>query len=123
MLFLQRDINAYAKMLDNGFKPLMVLAEQPSLQAIYNLVMRQMEMGYINLNILAKNFGEKVTELLPLIDIWEKNGLVKKGAELIWLTQAGRFWQMNLTQSIMECIELIFNDIMENEVQRVAEQG
>ena len=42
-----------------------------------------------------------------LLDIWCQNGLMTKGEALYWQTQAGRFWQNNLTQTLIECAEMI----------------
>lgn len=123
MMFLHRDIKVYMEQIEQGIKPLMFLAKQPERQPIHNEIMRQLELGYIDLSRLAEMFGSCIYELEAIIDIWEQNGLLTRGAAHISLTQAGRFWQMNMTQSLLECIEAILAAEIKPEVQRIAEQG
>lgn len=122
-LFLHRDIRAYMDMVEQGQKPLLFLAARSERQPIHNEVMRQLELGYIHLDGLVQQFGERLRELSVIMKLWEQNGLVQRGTALYHLTQAGRFWQMNLTQSLMECIEAILEESVQPKVERIAEQG
>lgn len=121
--YLERDLTKYLQMVDAGDKPMMMMMAQSPSQQLHNDILAQLEQGYFDLTALAKKHGEAVGALGGLLAIWEENGLLKRGAALSRLTLAGKFWQMNIAQSLLECAETLLEGKRQFIVERVAEQG
>lgn len=121
--YLQRDLAKYLQSVDAGDKPMMVMMGQSPSQELHNDILMQLEQGYFDLDSLALKHGEVVSQLGGMLAIWEENGLLKRGAALSRLTLAGRFWQMNIAQSLLECAETLLEGNRQFIVERVAEQG
>lgn len=122
-LYLQRDLKKYITGVGEGEKPMLFMAMQSPSQELHNDILKQLEQGYFNLPLLVAKYGESVQELDYLLDLWEKHGLLLRGALLHKLTTAGRFWQMNIAQSLLECAEALLEGNKQFIVERIAEQG
>ena len=118
---LNRNIKGYEELILAGKKPMMVLMKQSSLQPAVNEVLGQIEQGYLDLQKLVQ-LNEKLCELKMLFEIWEKRGLLTFNGVMYKLTIAGQFWQVNLAQSILECIQAILLDESDVIRQDVAAQ-
>lgn len=121
--YLQRDLVKYLQAVDAGEKPMMVMMGQSASQELHNDILMQLEQGYIDLTALSLKYGEVVSALGELLAIWEENGLLKRGAVLSRLTIAGRFWQMNIAQSLLECAETLLEGKRQFIIEPIAEQG
>lgn len=104
-----RDLEKYMEMIDAGQKPIMVMSGKSPYDAVHKKISQCMEQGYLDLRDIVSQYPE-LLQLEYLLDIWEANGLVQKGDVMYFQTQAGRFWQNNLTQSLLECCEYILSD-------------
>lgn len=103
-----RDLEKYITMIDEGKKPIMVMSGKSPYDEVHKKISQNMEQGYLDLRgITAEN--PELVQLEYILNIWLKNGLMKKGEVMYFQTQAGRFWQNNLTQSLLECCEYILS--------------
>ena len=102
-----RDLKKYNASIDAGEKPIMFMGGKSPFERIHNAISQNMEQGYFNLAALVKENNPDLKQMEALLDIWCQNGLMTKGEALYWQTQAGRFWQNNLTQTLIECAEMI----------------
>lgn len=122
-LYLERNLERYLRAVDGGKKPAVFMARQSGARPLHNDILFQLERGYLELGGLARRHGDIVGRLEFLLGIWEDRGLMRRGPELYRLTRAGRFWQMNIAQSLIECAEILFSGKWQFIVERVAEQG
>lgn len=122
-IFLERGLKKYMDLIHVGKKPLMFMAKKSAKQELHNDMLKQLECGYFNLEFLAAKYGDCIRELDYLLNVWEKNGLVKKGQVLSRLTEAGQFWHINIAQSLLECTEALLEGNLKTEVQAIAAQG
>lgn len=106
-LFQQRDISAYSKMVAEGLKPLMFMGRQSKYKKLFSAVGGQIDAGCLDIDELAGRFGEKVHEIEPLLSIWEARGLLRKEGGAVYLLQPGRFWSVNIAQSLIDCLQAV----------------
>lgn len=122
-LFLQRDMKKYLHAVERGEKPVMFMSQEPPSQALHNSILKQLELGYLHLGELAGLYGEAVHDAAHLLELWEERGLMIKERTLYRLTVAGRFWQMNIAQSLLECLEILNGGTRQCIVEKIAGQG
>lgn len=103
---LHRSLLPYEAMIEHGQKPFMALIKQNDLQNLVDTVQQQLEQGYLNLDGLAAARPE-LAGLRWLYQLWEKRGLVQDTGVLCKLTAAGEFWQVNVTQTTLECMQYL----------------
>ena len=103
---LHRAISPYQMFVRQGQKPFMALMKQSPLRPLIDFVQVQMEQGYLDLNgLIAKD--SRLGDLKWLYDLWQARGLVTDNGTLYMLTEAGQFWQVNLTQTTLECMQYL----------------
>ncbi|WP_110953847.1 heme anaerobic degradation radical SAM methyltransferase ChuW/HutW [Anaerosinus massiliensis] len=118
---LHRMLPVYEKLVKEEKKPCMVLMEQSPLQPIINTVLGQLEQGFLDLQRLIQA-EPRLSELQWLYKLWEERGLVKYNGILYELTLAGQFWQVNLSQTTVECIQILVTGEKSLAVQKIAAQ-
>lgn len=118
---LHRMLMPYEKLVQEGKKPFMVLMEQSPLQAIINIVLAQLERGFLELDALIEA-DHRLAELKWLYNLWEERGLTQYNGILYQLTVAGQFWQVNLAQTTIECIQILMTGKNDIAVQKIAAQ-
>jgi oxygen-independent coproporphyrinogen-3 oxidase len=101
-----RALPAYEAMVTAGRKPLMALLRQSPLQTVINKVVSQLEQGFLDLQSLAAA-DARLAELEWLYDLWRQRGLVRYNGLSYQLTVAGQFWQVNIAQTTLECVQAI----------------
>ncbi len=101
--FQERDYKVYMERVAKQEKPVSMLM-RPNPNAKFDGVLSgQTELGYINIPKLSAVAGQDVRELFePLFSQWEKVGLVKRDGDWVDFTLAGQFWQINLTQALID---------------------
>ncbi len=104
-----RDLEKYIGMIDEGKKPIMVMSGKSPYDDVHKRISQNMEQGYFDLHKLVQAYPE-LQQLEELLGIWCQNGMMNKGDAMYFQTQAGRFWQNNLTQSLLECAEYILSE-------------
>ncbi|EGO64524.1 heme anaerobic degradation radical SAM methyltransferase ChuW/HutW [Acetonema longum] len=123
LIMLERDIKQYMGRMDRDEKPIMMMLSLHPLTDIHDAVKHQIKQGYLDIAGLAAQFDPRLTELNALLAIWEERGLVARQPEIARLTTAGQFWYVNLTQSVLECINAMLQGEWSWEKQKVAAQG
>lgn len=118
---LHRAIKPYEMFVQSGKKPFMALMKQSPLQPIVDAAKYELEMCYLNLDDIIA-FDERLKGLEWLYQLWEKRGLVHYNGVLYELTEAGQFWQVNITQTTLECIQYLMTGKNSMIVERVAAQ-
>lgn len=122
-MFLNRNVAEYIKAIEQEQKPLLGMSLQPPGSDLRNRVTAQLEECYLDIHALAADYGSSVLELTTLLDIWEARDLIRSGPSVARLTVAGQFWAVNITQSILECLNAVLNGEQSLEVQPIAAQG
>lgn len=118
-LMQQRDLQKYMEMIDAGKKPIMFMGGKSPYDTVHKAISQYMEQGYLDFQRLVKEQPD-LQQLELLLKVWCQNGLMIKGEAMYLQTQAGRFWQNNLTQSLLECAEYILSDGASQSVQPMA---
>lgn len=97
------DYDAWLDAVGRGEKPLGMMVRPGAHAGLFRAVAEEMEQARLEIPRLEKTFGVPVGQMLrPLLDQWERAGLVRKSGENRVLTLAGQFWQVNLAQLLME---------------------
>ena len=118
---LHRAVKPYELFVKAGKKPFMALMKQSPLQPVIDAVQSQLEMCHIDLKKIYA-FDERLQELAWLYELWEKRGLVVNNGVMYDLTAAGQFWQVNMTQTTLECIQYLLTGKNTMAIERVAAQ-
>ncbi|SFL64722.1 heme anaerobic degradation radical SAM methyltransferase ChuW/HutW [Pelosinus propionicus] len=118
---LHRSLKPYQSMVMEGIKPFMAMMEQTPVQSIINSILEQLERGFLDLQRLIKA-NDRLAELKWLYDLWEQRGLVHYDG-VYSLTVAGQFWQVNIAQTTVECVEFILLQTHNIAVQGIAAQN
>ncbi len=101
--FQERDYKAYMQRVAQKEKPLAMLMRPRPNAALANCLSRQLELGYMNLKHTSKEAGIDVENIFtPLLEQWERAGLLTRSDDWIDLTLAGQFWQVNITQALID---------------------
>ena len=118
---LYRTLDTYATAVEEKKKPFMALVKESDIQSLVNKTLAQIEQGYFNVDLLV---GEdpRLSDLKWLYDLWEKQGLVENNGVIYKLTTAGEFWQVNLAQTTVECIQYLVKGVESMSLQGVAAQ-
>ena len=106
MTMLHRVLPPYEALVEEGKKPFMVLMKQSELQEFSNYVISSLERGVLNLDALIE-MDPKLEDLRWLLDTWVTRGLMEYNGVLYRLTTAGGFWHVNITQTVIECVQYI----------------
>ena len=105
-VMLHRVLQPYAMLVASGQKPIMGLVRQSDIQPFANRAVSMLERGFIDLARLADMDG-RLADLRWLYTLWEEHGFVKFNGIQYELTVAGKFWEVNLAQTTVECIQYL----------------
>ncbi len=101
--FTMNKLTPYLAALETGNKPLAALMAYPKQKAVINTITGELEVGYLNLaGIKQKHQFDLARVCAPLLEQWEKAGLIKRQGDWINLTVPGQFWQVNLAQALID---------------------
>lgn len=106
MTMLHRVLAPYEGVVASGGKPCMVLMKQSELQPIADFIVSQLEQGVLDLRKLIRR-DSRLEELTWLMNTWVERGLMTYNGVLYRLTTAGEFWHINVTQTTLECMQLL----------------
>ena len=103
-----RSIEVYHEAIAHGEKPIMMMELQKSkkLRSVSNEIIAGLEKGFVDLHQLT-SLDTKMEELRLLLCIWQENGLMYEENDLYHLTADGEFWYVSMTQSMVECAEIL----------------
>ena len=103
-----RDLAAYNESVAKGDKPLMMAARQvaPQMRQIADAIIGNLEKGYVDFRHLLTT-DSRLSELETVLALWQERGLLEKDLGVYRLTPAGEFWYVSLTQSLLECVQVV----------------
>jgi oxygen-independent coproporphyrinogen-3 oxidase len=70
-------------------------------ESLSSLIVGQMELGFLDLRALSEQEGADPGPIAFLARNWREAGLVELKGDFLELTEAGRFWGVNLTQALV----------------------
>ena len=106
--FQDNRLDGYYRRIDEGNKPIAMSMKQPENNDLFKELAGQMELGRCHLKELGERYGFELEEIfLPLLDQWEKVGLIKMSDGWTELTLAGEFWQVNLCQALIDYFAVV----------------
>lgn len=101
--YTERDYKAYLAARSGGEKPVVMMTDPPANMEMVKTLTAQLERGSLDLDRTADAAGLDATALFtPLLQQWEKAGLLHMDGNRIELTLAGQFWQVNITQALID---------------------
>ncbi|MCD6570328.1 MAG: heme anaerobic degradation radical SAM methyltransferase ChuW/HutW [Deltaproteobacteria bacterium] len=110
LFFQDRSLDSYYQRIDEGNKPIAMAMKQPENNDLFKTLIGQMEQGHCHLKGLGGSYGFKLEEIfLPILEQWEKVGLIKMNDGWIDLTLAGEFWQVNLCQALIDYFTMVIS--------------
>lgn len=98
---------------DDPFAATSLLVAPPRNATAMQLIIGQMEMGYLDVTALADHVDDKdLAAIEPLLDNWKDAGLLREACvateagvrRRVDLTLAGQFWQVNLSQGLVSTL-------------------
>lgn len=117
-----RRLPAYEKAIDEGRKPMMFLMNQSPNAHLKEDIQGQMNQSRLDLDKLIQR-EEKPASMEFLGPLSEDYGLWKHNGYLYQLTEAGQFWQVNMTQTLLESVNHLMGEETEIQHRRIAAQG
>ncbi len=115
----QRALQAYQADGQAGGKPIMMAGHQveAKLGRICDGIISDLEQGFVDFRrlLLADSRLEELEEVLAL---WKGRGLLREDLGIYRLTKAGEFWYISLTQSLVECVQVL----LEKQAEAPAEE-
>ncbi|MCL0091447.1 heme anaerobic degradation radical SAM methyltransferase ChuW/HutW [Dehalococcoidales bacterium] len=102
--FMQdRKLDDYYRKIDAGNKPIAMCMKQAEHNDLFREIVGQMELGHCHLRALGERYGFELEEIyLPILEQWENVGLIQRENGSINLTLAGQFWEVNLSQNLID---------------------
>ncbi len=104
--FITKDIDRYIKEIDEGVKPLMFMTEPIKDYQVYYQLIGQLDRGFIDLRALQSHYPQYYSLAMELIQKWQSRGFVFVSDAIANLTLAGQFWYVNLTQALIDWLQL-----------------
>ena len=104
------DVEDYRRRLARGEPVIAGLMRHSPHAQLFNRIKGELERGHLDLAGLAADLqAQTKRELAPLTDPlfaqWQRAGLVMRDGRWLDLTLAGRFWQVPLTQNLLEWLD------------------
>lgn len=105
---LHRALPMYERMVSAGQKPLMFLQQESPYARIADRIQAQMNQCRLDIAGLGQEYP-KLAALAWLGRLWEDYGLWQDNGWVYQLTEPGQFWQVNMTQTLLECVEYLLS--------------
>jgi oxygen-independent coproporphyrinogen-3 oxidase len=88
---------------EQGRRPVAMIMEPPANAGLVRVLTGQLESGALDLARTRQETGVDVDGLYaPLLQQWQRAGLLRRDGDWIELTLAGQFWQVNITQALID---------------------
>jgi oxygen-independent coproporphyrinogen-3 oxidase len=102
-----RDYATYMQQIEDGVKPLAMLAYPAQNRALANLISDGFDLGMLNLQAVDTVTGVSAIKgwSLPLLQQWQQAGLLNLNKDWLELTRAGEFWQVTMAQALLNVCE------------------
>ncbi len=102
----QSSYQKWQDMVNEGRKPAMMLMRPDARFYFYRAVAAAMEQGWLDMAALEQTYGVQMRSVLqPLLEQWQRAGLVSLQGSVMVLTLAGQFWQVNLSQLMQDFLK------------------
>ena len=89
-----------------GVKPVMMLNQPNPRFYFFRAVADAMDQGWVDFAQLERTYGVEVRPALaPLLEQWERAGVIEMREGVMVLTLAGQFWQVNLSQLLQDFLK------------------
>lgn len=106
---IESNLEAYLDASNQGTKPLAFMMQIPGDRGYLNQAKGQMETGQLHIaglyRALALRQLDGNTCIQPIIDQWQSAGLLIQNNGWARLTMAGRYWQVTMTQKLIQWIQ------------------
>ena len=97
------EYNDWQNTVNQDRKPTAMLMRPLPKSPLFKAVAEGLEQSHIDLERLERQFSIPLGNIIsPLIEQWERAGLVCRQSDGVALTLAGQFWQVNLSQLLLE---------------------
>jgi oxygen-independent coproporphyrinogen-3 oxidase len=100
--FVQSGYEPYMEARAQGRKPVVMAMLPPRGAAMSRCLTGQLEAGALDLARVAAETGEDAAVFEPLLGQWAEAGLLTREGSLVELTLAGQFWQVTMTQALID---------------------
>jgi len=106
----QRVLADYHAALAQGQKPIMMAGYQVErkLGQVCDGLISNLEKGFVDFRQLMLQ-DSRLEALEMVLRLWQQRGLVAEDLGIYRLTKAGEFWYISLTQSLVECAQVVFS--------------
>ena len=102
----QSDYRAWQEEVRAGRKPIAMLLRPFPQGKLFKAIAEGMEQGWLDMPGLEAAYGIPLGEVWkPVLEQWERAGLVERDGAFIVLTLAGQFWQVNLSQLLLDYLK------------------
>ena len=102
----QSDYRAWQEEVRAGRKPIAMLFRPFPQGKLFKAIAEGMEQGWLDIPGLEAAYGIPLGEVWkPVLEQWERAGLVERDGAFIVLTLAGQFWQVNLSQLLLDYLK------------------
>ncbi len=102
----QSNYQKWQEIVNAGRKPMMMLMRPDRHFYFFRAVAESMEQGWVDFTNLERRYGVEIRSALrPLLEQWNRAGLVELQGDVTVLTLAGQFWQVNLSQLLQEFLK------------------
>lgn len=104
---LEHDLERYQQRIVAGEKPVSMLYRQSENHQKLSQIGAEMERGFLRLGHLRESLDRQLSEknwqdLFILLQQYQKAGLIDLEQKWLRLTDAGRYWQVTITQNLIE---------------------
>ena len=106
----QNNYRTWQEAVEHGRKPVMTLVRPDARFYFFRAVAAAMEQGRVDLSALERTYGLSLIPVLgPLLEQWTRAGLVEMCGNIMMLTLAGQFWQVNLSQLMQDFLKHVLD--------------
>ncbi|SHK72145.1 oxygen-independent coproporphyrinogen-3 oxidase [Selenomonas ruminantium] len=116
----QRNLTDYQQDWEKGQKPIMMAGHQveAELGRVCDGIISDLEKGFVDFRrlLIADSRLEEVEQVLSL---WQERGLLVEDLGIYRLTRSGEFWYISLTQSLVECVQVLLDEEAEAPAEEI----
>lgn len=104
----QSDYREWQEAVRAGRKPLAMLFRPFPQGKLFKAVAEGMEQGWLDLPGLEAAYGVPLGQVWnPVLEQWKRAGLIDQKGAYVVLTLAGQFWQVNLSQLLLDYLKRV----------------
>jgi len=102
--YQDNNLEGYYQRVERGEKPIALCMKWPEYNDLFRAMVGEIDWkGTCNLRAMGEIYGLDLEHIfLPLLEQWERVGLIKMDNGWMDLTLAGEFWHVNLCQGLID---------------------